>query len=144
VHGLYVLDENGEVKPEPDVARWGRWLREHNPERTVARTELIVNGVPTVVSTVFLALDHSYHGGPPLLWETMILEGAHAGYLERHSTKYGALRSHEAVVRALRRGQFEPYAEDGPEIVTIARKIAAARWDEGENHGYNVSNRHRP
>lgn len=47
---------------------WARFME--SPERTVGLTRLVEQGV--VVSTVFLGLDHSFGGGPPLWFETMV------------------------------------------------------------------------
>lgn len=124
MNGLYVLNAKGEVVPEPDPRKWGRWLEEHADERVLARSD--VEG--TVVSTVFLALDHQYTHGPPILWETMIVEGQHRGYVLRYTTEYAALTGHSHVVRTLKEGTFEPYEDDFAEVIRAARKIAAERW----------------
>ena len=120
-----MLDENGEPRPEGDVRAWGRWMRLHHERRVLARAAV----EDEVVSTVFLGLDHSYHGGPPILWETMILEGPHRGYLLRYSTRYAALKGHQRVVDRLAAGAFDPYADDeGVEVMRLAKRAAAARW----------------
>lgn len=54
------------------------------------------------VSTVFLALDHSWNGGPPLLFETMIFDGPHDQYMRRYSTYDEALAGHNKVVEVLK------------------------------------------
>ncbi len=46
---------------------WARWYENGN-NRIVAKTQL----GHRLVSTVFLALDHAFGGGPPILWETMV------------------------------------------------------------------------
>ena len=61
----YILEDKQPV-PCPDLLTWGRWFGD--ADRQVARKEQ--DGV--VVSTVFLGLDHSYGGGPPLLFETIV------------------------------------------------------------------------
>lgn len=68
--GMYVLDEQGEPVPEPDTVQWGQWLEATTETRARTLAETTVG--PYWVSTVFLALDHSFGGGPPVLWETMI------------------------------------------------------------------------
>jgi len=57
------------------------------------------------VSTVWLGLDHSWHGGPPLIFETMIFDGPHDGYQARYSTEEQAKAGHARVVAALERGE---------------------------------------
>ena len=56
----YILDENNNSIPEPDLLKWGKWLQ--TAERHVALTEIPGDdGRPDVsVSTVFLGLDHSF------------------------------------------------------------------------------------
>lgn len=110
---------------EPDVRAWGRWLDEHNRDRVLARTETEGG----VVSTVFLGLDHNFNRvGPPILWETLILSGPHGGYMQRYSTDYAARAGHANVVRHLEAGDFVPYTDEGPEVIRIARRVAAERW----------------
>lgn len=72
--------------------------------RRVALTTLARVGPCKVdVSTVFLALDHNYFGGPPLLFETMIFGGPEdQEFQERWSTFQGAKAGHEAIVRVRR------------------------------------------
>ena len=66
---LYILDEKGRPKPEPDAAKWGQWFETAN--RSVARDKI----GDVVISTVFLGLNHAFVGGPPILWETMVFGG---------------------------------------------------------------------
>lgn len=106
---------------------WGKWMRLHHARRLLARTVVGEDAV----STVFLGIDHSYHGGPPILWETMIVGGRHTGYLLRYSTRYAALKGHQFIAERLAAGDFEPYAPDGDEgveVIRLAKRAAAARW----------------
>src|SRR6187401_652293 len=59
----------------------------------------------TIVSTVFLGLDHSWGHGPPLLYETMVFDpgGDEAGCW-RESNRHAALARHDQVLTALRLG----------------------------------------
>ena len=68
-----ILNEKREVVPV-DVVTWGKWFEEHREDRVVKQE--IVGGVR--VSTVFLGLDHSFGGGDPLWFETMIFGGPSA------------------------------------------------------------------
>lgn len=55
------------------------------------------------VSTVFLGIDHSLFGGPPLIFETMVFESESMGriemYADRYSTREQALAGHERAIR---------------------------------------------
>ena len=91
----FVLNEAGEPVPEQDLNAWGSWFQTAN--RTVAYDEV----GPMRVSTVFLAIDHSFSSaGGPVLYETMIFGGANwAGeYQVRYRTKAEALVGHAMAV----------------------------------------------
>jgi hypothetical protein len=95
------------------IQEWAEWLE--TAERHVALTTI---GEHTV-STVFLGLDHRWsNGGPPIVFETMILgpkveiEMLSGGrrevpefldYQERHCTYDEALAGHEAACAQLRK-----------------------------------------
>lgn len=49
----------------------------------------------TLVSTVWLGINHNWGKGPPLIFETMVFGGDHDGYQERHSTETEAIEGHE-------------------------------------------------
>lgn len=68
-------------------------------DRHVARTDLS----DSWVSTVFLGLDHSFSGGPPVLFETMIFGGKHDDFQDRYLTWDAAEAGHERAVRMVRR-----------------------------------------
>lgn len=67
-------------------------------ERRVALTE----GPGWRVSTVWLGLNHSFGGGPPLIFETMSFEEGEEQEQERYATEAEALAGHEAVVAKVR------------------------------------------
>ena len=97
----YILDENGEPKPERDLLRWRRWFETSN--RTLRYTEMPVGDV----STVFPGLDLDPRflpgrGRHPVLWETMIFGGPLDGYQERYSSRAEALRGHREAVEQAR------------------------------------------
>ena len=62
------------------------------------------------VSTVFLALDHSFTDGPPVLWETMVFgQGDGDEYQERYTSYEDAVEGHKracefAFGNAVKRG----------------------------------------
>ena len=84
----YILEEKKPV-PVKDIVEWARKFYCQN--RHVAKTK---NGDVTV-STVFLGIDHSFDGGEPLLFETMIFGGNQDGYLERYPTWEDAEKGHD-------------------------------------------------
>lgn len=64
-------------------------------DRRVKQTHSIYG---ELISTVFLGLDHSFWGGPPLIFETMLFpRWGGEEYQERYSTEREALDGHEAL-----------------------------------------------
>lgn len=99
--GTYVMDENGNPKPEPDLLAWAKWFEK--AERQLALDK--VGGVR--VSTVFLGLDHSFgQDGPPLLYETMVFGGKLDQEQERYSTRDDALAGHSRILARIRAGNW--------------------------------------
>lgn len=90
--GKYIL-EGKEPKLVEDVLEWARWFEA--ADRQVANT-VLPSGVR--VSTVFLGIDHSFYGGKPILFETMIFGGMYDGEQERYSTWEEAEAGHEKAV----------------------------------------------
>lgn len=72
------------------------------PSRTLKRTELDGD---VVVATVWLGLDHSMGGGPPLIFETMVF-GLCEEYQERYTTKEEALAGHDRIVELVKEGKL--------------------------------------
>jgi hypothetical protein len=69
----YIVNDQGEPVPEPDLMKWGRWME--GDGRQLAVDEV---GDDWKVSTVFLGLDHRHIGeGPPILWETIVFGPEH-------------------------------------------------------------------
>ena len=96
----YILDGKT-VVPEPNLKKWGEWVQSNSKNRRVKNDE--INGVR--VSTVFLGLDHSHGGGPPLLFETMVFNGPLDQKQERCSTWGEAEKMHEVMCQRVRRAQ---------------------------------------
>ncbi len=94
----YVLNAAGEPVYEPDLLTAARWFE--NADRSVAKT--MVGDVR--ISTVFLGLDHSFGGGPPLIYETMVFwDGSEMDQeCERYSTRVQALAGHDQMVARVR------------------------------------------
>ena len=62
-------------------------------------------GNDTLVSTVFLGLDHSYREGSPILWETMVFStdpGVESQYQERYASKEEALAGHMRILEMVK------------------------------------------
>ena len=79
----YILDGHTPV-PCDDLLKWARWYETH--DRFVAKNIFTRNGSSVRVSTVFLALNHRFGSGPPLLFETMVFGGDYDFEQERYST----------------------------------------------------------
>ena len=88
----YILEGNT-PKAVEDIFEWAKWFE--TADRHVAETHLSNN---VRISTVFLGLDHSFSGGEPILFETMIFGGEHNNYQERYSTWEEAEAGHEKAV----------------------------------------------
>lgn len=81
---------------EPDILAWARWFESAN--RRVAETVIPPNNIR--VSTVFLGIDHGWHG-KPMWFETMIFGGKHDEYTTRCETWDEALEMHKLAVQTL-------------------------------------------
>lgn len=114
----YVLDEDGEAVPEPDLLAWGAWLGEASRSGGRHLGNDTVNGLR--VSTVFLGMCHNHarYREPnmaPTLWETMVFderggetESPWHHYQDRYDSREAALAGHAEVVRRLREGLPPP------------------------------------
>lgn len=96
---MYVLDENGQPRHAKTLREWGEFFEKPNSRR-VAEDHL-PGGV--WVSTVFLAMDHSWGDGPPVLWETMVFGGPLDGEEERYISRESALQGHAEMVDRCRK-----------------------------------------
>ena len=90
MNGRYILADDGRTPvPMSDFMTWAKWFEDDAKRRV---------GEDTIgdarVSTVFLALNHSFGRGAPVLWETMIFGGTHNQYQERYSTYDEAVTGH--------------------------------------------------
>ena len=63
----YILDKNGIAVPCDALVEWAKWM---GTERAQYHLTDEIAGIR--VSTIFLGLDHSFAGGEPILWETMV------------------------------------------------------------------------
>lgn len=95
----YYILENKKPKVCNDIIEWGKWF--NNRENKIVKQTTIQD---VKVSTVFLGIDHSFIGGTPILFETMIFGGEHDDFQERYTTWEEAIEGHrkacELVVTA--------------------------------------------
>lgn len=91
----YILDGKRAVEC-PDLTAWATWYGSGN--RRVASDT--IDGVR--ISTVFLALDHSFGEGPPMLFETMVFGGPLDEEQDRCTTWEEAEAMHTAMVARVR------------------------------------------
>jgi hypothetical protein len=86
----YILDGKKAVKT--DLITWAKWFGNHADRHVADETCGDVR-----VSTVFLGLDHSWGGGPPLLFETMVFGGDNDQDQERYTTWEQAEIGHKSM-----------------------------------------------
>lgn len=96
----YILDGKT-PRPEPDLIKWAKWFEANVGNRHVAKTSI----GDLQVSTVFLAIDHQFDQGPPILFETMVF-GGDDDMQTRYHTWEEAERGHEAIVAKLCSGEL--------------------------------------
>jgi hypothetical protein len=94
----YKIDKDGIISPCPDIEEWGRFMNDGDLRR-VERTKMDSG---TEISTVFLALDHSFGGDTPILFETMVFGGELDQSCERYSTIEQAKAGHWKTVDRVR------------------------------------------
>lgn len=98
----YILDKNGKPVLEPDLRKWAVWFG--SAQNSGGRTTALTDVGKYEVSTVFLALDYSFGGNEPVLYETMVFEkGSRVnlddeGFFARYHTKEEALKGHKHIV----------------------------------------------
>lgn len=109
----YGLDEHGQPVPMTlDDPRW-RTMFSNSPGDLEhdARRVAISRVDRWQVSTVFLAIDHNWGSGPPVLWETMVFgPEPWTDWQDRYTSREAAEAGHQRVVEALLRG-------DSPDVL---------------------------
>ena len=93
--GKYILKGKSPILCD-NLLEWGEWIEGAN--RKVKFTKL--KGCK--VSTLFLGLDYSFAGGPPLLFETMVFGGPLDGSQHRYSTWEEAEEGHKKMVKTVK------------------------------------------
>jgi hypothetical protein len=89
----YILE--GHNTKAVDLITWAMWFEK--AERHVADDK--VGDVR--ISTVFLGLDHSFGGGRPLIFETLVFGGPLDGEMERYSTWDEAEAGHKQMAKRI-------------------------------------------
>ena len=84
---IYILDGKNPVRCF-DISKWGS---QSKGDKIIGKDEF---GAVSV-STVFLGMDHSFNGGTPVLFETMIFGGEYDQYQERYCTWGEAEKGHQ-------------------------------------------------
>ena len=98
--GQWIL-RDGKPVPATDLMEWAKWYETANQERRVAET--LIGDMR--VSTVFLALDHSFGEGAPILWETLVFGGPLDGEMERYAFREDAEAGHAAMVERVKEAE---------------------------------------
>jgi hypothetical protein len=89
----YILIDHQPIRAS--MAVWTEWFNQDSNVRVVDRTDTPYG----YVSTVFLGIGYN-HGstGDPVLFETMVFGGEHAGRMKRYSTWKEAEDGHAAML----------------------------------------------
>lgn len=98
--GLYKLEGKLPVRCD-DLLSWGVAMQADRHVASVWFGQVLV-------STVFLGLDHSWCGGPPLLFETMVFGGPLDRETDRYSTWEEAETGHRLMVERVQQAMAPP------------------------------------
>lgn len=96
----YILGSNNEVVPVP-FDKWIEWEKKNPDRRIISRNRVFIGDEEILVSTVFLGLDHSRNGGPPLVFETMVFGGINSDWQDRYTNYRDACEGHLKVLEAV-------------------------------------------
>ena len=96
---LYILNGHEPVI-EKDLATWSMFFQDIDKRRVAFSKIDSVEEI--VVSTVFLASDHNFGEGPPLLFETLVTGGDTDGEIYRCSTWEQAEQQHKDIVKEIK------------------------------------------
>lgn len=105
----YILEGKTPVKAD-DVLVWSRWFENCGPDDRRVAFDEFEDG--SYISTVFLALDHRFGNGPPVLFETMVFDAeGHGGDMDRYCTYEEAEAGHARMVAKFRWEQAQRDAD---------------------------------
>lgn len=101
---------------EAGLLEWSRWMA-HRLAEGLGHHVAVDQVGPLTVSTVFLGWDHRVFGvGPPLVFETMIIDGLDNAYERRTSTWQFALSAHQEAVATAKAQLAAAEALIGPNL----------------------------
>ncbi len=80
-----------------DTTTWAKWFESNVENRIIKRTEV----GESAVSTVFLGLNHGFHG-KDLWFETLVFGGKLDGEMNRYETYEEAEAGHEVMVERVK------------------------------------------
>lgn len=96
----YIL--NGHKAVPVGFLTWSEWygntMNRHVADEKVGKVR---------ISTIFLGVDHSWTGPPPLLFETMVFGGLFDMEMDRYATWKEAERGHKIMVEKVKTGKKE-------------------------------------
>jgi hypothetical protein len=110
---LYILDAAGQATGPVELAEWEAWMQANlsragePPDTWRLRIGWYEHGDGTVVSTVFLAMDHRVGDGPAVLFETLVFADARTSLCLRSSTRAEAEACHRRAVAFVQAGSDE-------------------------------------
>lgn len=107
----FILEDDGTVRPEPDMLKWATWLGE---AMTTGRTRIAFDKTPAgAVSTIFNGFDVGalYTDLPPRIWESMVWGGRHDGLMEKYASREEALAGHRRLLALLQETPDQQHAE---------------------------------
>lgn len=89
------------IKEPNALIKWAQWYE--NADKTQARLIDVTNIAPYIVSTVFLGLDNNFMAeGPPILFETILMNQSESFDIARCSTFEQAQQQHLNMVERIR------------------------------------------
>lgn len=118
----YILDANKDVIPTTTFEEYCYFMEGCSTKRI---HETYVDD--SRVSTVFLGIDHSHDGTPPLFFETMVFRGPEGGLCKRYSTWDEAYAGHESVVKELQT-DFDKIHMDMLAYATSVTRMGYTHW----------------
>ena len=95
----YILSDR--VPIAVDHMTWARWM-EASDVHGVRRVKSDEINDRSIVTTLFLGVDHNLGEGKPLIFETLVLGGPLHGKIDRYSTWEEAERGHADMVTKAR------------------------------------------
>jgi hypothetical protein len=102
--GVYGILEGKKVVP-CDVTMWAPWF-EATPNRRVAETKI----GDSLISTVFLGIDHGF-GGDPLWFETMVFGGPFDQEQHRYQTYEESEYGHKMMIKKIEENSLDQTTE---------------------------------